>query len=49
MEMSKIIVITVPVEGHFNPFVPIITRLVQNGHDVICFAGRKGYKHPRNI
>jgi MGT family glycosyltransferase len=39
--MSKIIVITVPVEGHFNPFVPIIARLVQNGHDVLCFAGRK--------
>ncbi len=38
--MSKIIVLTVPVEGHFNPFVPIITRLVQRGHDVICFAGR---------
>ena len=39
--MSKIMVVTVPVEGHFNPFVPIIKRLVQNGHDVICIAGRK--------
>ena len=47
--MSKIIVITVPVEGHFNPFVPIIKRLVQNGHDVICFAGRKFQKRVENI
>jgi UDP:flavonoid glycosyltransferase YjiC (YdhE family) len=46
--MSKIIVVTVPVEGHFNPFVPIITRLVQNGHDVICFAGRKFQKRVEN-
>jgi MGT family glycosyltransferase len=47
--MSKIIVITVPVEGHFNPFAPIITKLVQNGHDVICFAGRKFQKRVENI
>ena len=46
--MSKIIVITVPVEGHFNPFVPIITRLVQNGHNVICFAGRKFQQRVEN-
>jgi MGT family glycosyltransferase len=47
--MSKIIVITVPVEGHFNPFAPILTKLVQNGHDVICFAGRKFQKRVENI
>ena len=46
--MSKIIVITVPVEGHFNPFVPVITGLVQNGHDVLCFAGRKFQKRVEN-
>jgi len=46
--MSKIIVITVPVEGHFNPFAPILTKLVQNGHDVICFAGRKFQKRVEN-
>ena len=39
--MSRIIVITVPIDGHFNPFVPIINGLVQNGHEVICNAGRK--------
>jgi MGT family glycosyltransferase len=46
--MSKIIVVTVPAEGHFNPFVPIITKLVQNGHEVICFAGRKFQKRVEN-
>jgi MGT family glycosyltransferase len=47
--MSKILVITVPVEGHFNPFVPIITGLVQNSHDVKCFAGRKFQRRVENI
>ena len=46
--MSKILVVTVPVEGHFNPFVPIISRLVQNGHDVKCFAGRRFQKRVKN-
>jgi MGT family glycosyltransferase len=46
--MSKIIVITVPIEGHFNPFMPIITGLVHNGHEVICFAGRKFQKKVMN-
>jgi UDP:flavonoid glycosyltransferase YjiC (YdhE family) len=46
--MSKIMVVTVPVEGHFNPFVPVITRLVKNGHDVICFAGRRFQERVEN-
>ena len=37
--MSKILVLTVPAEGHFNPFVPILTQLVKRGHEVVCFAG----------
>ncbi len=39
--MCRIVVLTVPVEGHFNPFVPIIEALVERGHEVVCFAGRK--------
>ncbi len=39
--MSKILVITVPIDGHFNPFIPIIAKLVKNGNDVTCLAGRK--------
>jgi MGT family glycosyltransferase len=46
--MSKIIVVTVPADGHFNPFVPVIAKLVQNGHDVICVAGRKFQKRVEN-
>jgi len=37
--MSKILVLTVPAEGHFNPFMPIISGLVKRGHEVVCFAG----------
>ncbi len=42
--MSKILVLTVPAEGHFNPFVPIITGLVKRGHEVVCFAG-SAFRH----
>ncbi|MDX1285667.1 MAG: hypothetical protein R3182_11670, partial [Draconibacterium sp.] len=33
-----------PVEGHFNPFVPIIKKLVEKGHEVVCSSGRI-FKH----
>lgn len=37
--MSKIIVLIEPAEGHFNPFVPIITSLVAQGHETVCVTG----------
>lgn len=38
--MGKIIAIIEPAEGHFSPFIPIIKRLVQRGHEVLCITGR---------
>ncbi|NOY37129.1 MAG: hypothetical protein GXO83_06095 [Chlorobi bacterium] len=38
--MHKIIILALPVEGHFNPFVPVITKLVEKGHKVGCVTGR---------
>ncbi len=39
--MSKIIILIEPAEGHFNPFVPIITKLVAQGHEIVCITGSK--------
>ena len=38
--MNKIIIIITPVEGHFNPFIPIMIKLVEKGHQVVCITGR---------
>lgn len=38
--MSNILILAEPVEGHFNPFVPIIKRFVDRGHHVKCLTGR---------
>lgn len=38
--MHKIIILVTPVEGHFNPFVPIITKLIEKSYDVVCITGR---------
>lgn len=38
--MSKIIVIAEAAEGHFNPLVPIIDRLVSRRHQIACITGR---------
>jgi MGT family glycosyltransferase len=38
--MSNILILAEPVEGHFNPFVPIIKKLVERGHQVKCLTGR---------
>lgn len=46
--MGKILVITVPVEGHFNPFLPLLIKLNQKGHEVLCLAGRKFQKKVDN-
>ena len=39
--MSKIIILIEPADGHFNPFVPIITKLVAQEHDIVCMTGRR--------
>ena len=39
--MSKIIVLITPVEGHFNPFVPLLKHLIIRQHQVVCIAGRR--------
>jgi len=38
--MSKIIILITPAEGHFNPIKPIITKLIENGHDIVCITGK---------
>jgi MGT family glycosyltransferase len=38
--MYKIIIFATPVAGHFNPFVPIMKKLVERGHDVLCLTGK---------
>lgn len=38
--MNKILILISPVEGHFNPFVPIIKKLTERGHEVYCLTGR---------
>jgi MGT family glycosyltransferase len=39
--MSKILVIVEPVEGHFNPLVPIMEELSRKGNELVCITGRK--------
>jgi len=39
--MSKIIILIEPADGHFNPFVPIITKLVAQEHEIVCMTGRR--------
>jgi MGT family glycosyltransferase len=38
--MRKIIVLSTPVEGHFNPLLPVIKKLVERGHEVVWITGR---------
>ncbi len=38
--MSKIIILIEPVDGHFNPFVPIIKKLIEREHEIICITGQ---------
>jgi UDP:flavonoid glycosyltransferase YjiC (YdhE family) len=35
----KIVILIEPAEGHFNPFVPIITKFVEQGYQVVCMTG----------
>ncbi len=37
--MYKIIILIEPAEGHFNPFVPIINKFVEQGDQVVCMTG----------
>ncbi|NOR69577.1 MAG: hypothetical protein GQ532_07760, partial [Methylomarinum sp.] len=39
--MSKIIILAEPAEGHINPFIPIMNRLSENGHQLVCITGYK--------
>ena len=38
--MNNILILAEPVEGHFNPFMPIISKFVERGHNVRCLTGR---------
>ena len=38
--MKQIIILATPVEGHFNPFIPIVVKLVERGHKVMFITGR---------
>jgi MGT family glycosyltransferase len=35
----KIVILIEPAEGHFNPFVPIIKKFVEQGNQVVCMTG----------
>lgn len=39
--MSNVLILAEPVEGHFNPFLPIIKQFVTSGHQVLCLTGRR--------
>lgn len=39
--MSNIIILSEAAEGHINPFIPIISALIERGHKVVCISGRK--------
>ncbi len=39
--MKRIIFQIEPVEGHFNPCLPIIIKLTEQGFQVVCMTGRK--------
>ncbi len=39
--MSRILLLIEPVEGHFNPCVPIMQALTAAGHQLVCVTGRK--------
>lgn len=46
--MHKIIALITPAEGHFNPFVPIILKLIERRHEVVCITGRVFKKRVEN-
>jgi UDP:flavonoid glycosyltransferase YjiC (YdhE family) len=37
---KKIIVLSTPAEGHVNPLVPIIKKLVEKGYEIVWITGR---------
>jgi UDP:flavonoid glycosyltransferase YjiC (YdhE family) len=39
--MNRIIFLIEPVEGHFNPFIPIIKEFTKLGYQVVCITGSK--------
>lgn len=39
--MSKILIATVPILGHVTPFSPLARALVERGHEVLWYTGRK--------
>jgi len=41
--MSRIVMLVEPAEGHFNACVPIISKLVERQHQIVCITGR-GFK-----
>src|ERR1700730_3008175 len=39
--MTRILITTLPIEGHVRPVLPVATRLCEEGHDVVWYTGRK--------
>ncbi len=37
--MYKILTLIAPVDGHFNPFIPIIHKFADQGHQIACMTG----------
>ena len=39
--MPNILMATVPLTGHVNPGLPIARKLIENGHDVLWYCGKR--------
>lgn len=39
--MTRILITTLPIEGHVRTILPIATRLIEEEHDVVWYTGRK--------
>jgi len=39
--MAKILIVTVPIRGHIYPALPIARQLINNGHSVAWYTGKK--------
>jgi MGT family glycosyltransferase len=39
--MTRILITTLPIEGHVRPVLSVATRLIEEGHDVVWYTGRK--------
>src|SRR5258708_5973902 len=39
--MARVLITTIPAEGHVRPALPLAARLAEEGHDVLWYTGPK--------